>query len=151
MLKNIIKIILFLLIQCGGKYNNEIIRIPLNNETVQNIQTKYGFINYQFYISQEEGHQYPLLLSEYIIKNIQNLNLYDQKKKYIYIFGNNKDIAKLSFDTDVASELINHNKILCELLYQTKYINKKILSIGKSEQEELYKYFGGTPQNLIMN
>ena len=151
MMTKIIIFILFLLIQYGVKANNEIIRIPLNNVTYQNIQTKYGIIDYQFYFSQEEGAQYPLLLSEYIIKNIKNLSLYDQKKKYIYIFGKNKDIAKLSFDTDVAAELADHNQILCELFYQTKYINKKILSIGRNEQGELYKFYGGTPQNLIMN
>ena len=151
MMTKIIIFILFLLIQYGVKANNEIIRIQLNNVTYQNIQTKYGIIDYQFYFSQEEGSQYPLLLSEYIIKNIKNLSLYNQKDKYIYILGKNKDIAKLSFDTDVAAELADHNEVLCELFYQTKYINKKILSIGRNEQGELYKFYGGTPQNLIMN
>ena len=42
-----------------------------------------------------------------------------------------------------------HNKIICELFYQTKYINKKIFSLGKNLENKPYKYFGGTPKEII--
>jgi len=151
MLQIAVLYILFHLINCQDKYNDGIIRIPLNNLTEQNIPTKYGIINYHYYISQEEGKILPYLINEYFIKNIKNLHLYNQKTTYIYILGKNKDIAKLSFDTDIAGELDEQNIILCELFYQTKYIDKKILSIGKNEQEEFFKFYGGTPLNLITN
>ena len=151
MLQKTLFFILFHLIQCQDLNNDGIIRIPLNNLTEQNIQTKYGIINYQYYITQEEGKTYPYLINEYLIKNIKNLNLYNQKTTYIYILGKNKDIAKLSFDVDIAGELDEQNIILCELFYQTKYIDKKILSIGKNEHNEFFKFYGGTPLNLINN
>ena len=151
MLRKAIIFILFIIVQNQNQDKEGIIRIPLNNDTQQDIQTKHGLIKYWFYFSQEEGHNYPLLLSEYIIKNMKNLYLYDQKMKYIYILGKNKNIAKLSFDTDIAAELDIHNKILCELFYQTKYIDKNILSIGRNEEGKLFKFFGGTPLNLISN
>lgn len=39
--------------------------------------------------------------------------------------------------------------MLCDLFYSKKYISQKIYSVGKGENNVTYKYFGGTPTNIV--
>ena len=41
-----------------------------------------------------------------------------------------------------------YTNVICKLLYQTQYINKKIYSIGNLNNN-IYKFFGGMPDNII--
>lgn len=63
----------------------------------------------------------------------------------------NKDKILLRYSSYYGSNLDKFNKDLCILFYETKYIDKQILSIGKNLKNELFKYFGGTPKYLIEN
>ena len=40
--------------------------------------------------------------------------------------------------------------MLCNTLFEEKYINASIISIGPDENNETFVFFGGTPQNLIL-
>ena len=86
---------------------------------------------------------------------MKNLNLFvpeNLNRNFLTeISGEKNDIISLSFDSYAGTELDSENKIICELFCQTKYIDKKIFSISKNLENKSYKYFGGTPQNLIEN
>ena len=144
MLEKAIIILLFLLTKCQEK--DRIIGIPLNEEDKQCIETDNGFLNYQFKTYREKSFSYSIICSDYIIENMKNLDLYDQKRN---IEGKNKNIIHFSFDIDIWVESTSPNLLLCDLFYQTKYIDKKILSICNNFENKPFKFFGGTPQDLI--
>ena len=152
MFRNQIFLVLLLFIQCKY-YNDDIIRIPLNEESVKCILTKNGPINYYFHSRLDDaiGFIRNRYWTSYKIENIKNLKLLDSKL-YGLIYdniGKNKDIVYLSFQEDNCLELVKHNKYICDIFYQTKYISKRIFSIGKNLQNQPFKFFGGTPKNLI--
>ena len=74
MLNKAILFLLILFVKCQEK--DEIIRIPLNDKDKQCIKTKNGSLNYRFFIFHERGFSHSILLSEYIIENMKNLDLY---------------------------------------------------------------------------
>ena len=41
------------------------------------------------------------------------------------------------------------NPLLCEIFYKTKYIDKMIYSIGHYDNNEPFKFFGGTPVKIM--
>ena len=49
------------------------------------------------------------------------------------------------------SESDSFNDVLCEIFYNTSYIDKLIYSFGKNEKNELTKFYGGIPQKLTKN
>ena len=132
--------------------NNSIIRIPKSEGRYQNISTKNGFINYEFRIIYREYIKWPVGIAFYILEGIKNLNLLnltelnkDNIEIYKEIYGGNKDSIKLEiplYPKDIFNDLI------CKILYQTKYLDKMIYSYGILNDKK-YKYFGGSPENLI--
>ena len=70
--------------------------------------------------------------------------IYDHRDK-------NKDTVYLRYSSHFKFELDKFNKDLCELFYETKYIDKKIISVAKNLEKKPFKYFGGTPKYLIEN
>ena len=145
--------LLFLFIHCN--YKDEIIRIP--KETQKDIPTKNGLINYYFFTRYCKAIEFEgrTPCSTYKIENMKNLNLFvpeNLNRNFLTeISGEKNDILSLSFDSYAGKELDSENRIICELFYQTKYIDKKIFSISNNLENKSYKYFGGTPQNLIEN
>ena len=134
MLKRILIFILFILMQC--KYDKDgIIRIELNKRNEEQvIFTKNGLINYIFntYLRDDIGAPIAYYYDVYYkLANIKNLNLtiYNPKTSYINISGKNKDVVYLRFGSDIPVELSSYNEKLCELFYQTKYIDKKFLQL----------------------
>ena len=155
MLKRILIFILFILMQC--KYDKDgIIRIELNKRNEEQlIFTKNGLINYIFntYLRDDIGAPIAYYYDVYYkLANIKNLNLtiYNPKTSYINISGKNKDVVYLRFGSDIPVELSSYNEKLCELFYQTKYIDKKIFAIEISGKRP-FKYFGGIPTNIKEN
>lgn len=147
MLKKAIIFVLFFFIKC--QINDGIIRIPLNKEIHENITTKNGFINYSFFIFKRDDLNKSTKYAHYKLENMKNLNLLNRKINNLEILGDKKNIAHLIFDTEIEVESDRHNIIICELFYQTNYIDKKIYSITQKSFYEPFKFFGGTPLNLI--
>ena len=128
--------------------NNSIIRIPDFEGRYENISTKFGLINYEFRVITEEVIKWPVSSSIYRLEGIKNLNLLnftEFKYCYITIYGKNKDSIKLNFHL-FSQDIFNDE--ICKLLYKTKYIDKMIYSYGIINNKN-YKYFGGTPENII--
>ena len=89
------------------------------------------------------------------MKNLHLFNikqLENNKITFDYeIYGEKKDEIHLSFSflaNEPSKELDRYFIIICQFLYQIKYINKKILSIS---EDLSFRYFGGTPEHLIKN
>ena len=148
--------ILFFSIYCSDK--DEIIKLPLNSKEEYH-SSKYGFI-YQlgFSFNNDIGWSPTTYYYIYKFKNMKNLHLLNIKQlennkiPFEYeIYGEKEDEIHLSFSflgNEPSVELDKYFKIICEFLYQIKYINKKILSISKDIS---FRYFGGTPEHLIKN
>lgn len=144
--------ILILLFKINIFKANNIIQIPKKEGHFKNISTKYGYINYHFYAEVIEVIKWPFVIDNIIIEGIKNLSLVNFSN-YIYypsieIYGINKDNLKMVFG---GPEIDIFSPIICKLFYETNYIDKMIYSIGKNENNEFYKFFGGTPQNLTKN
>ena len=130
--------------------NDSIIRVPNFQGRFQNITTKIGLINYEFRIIFKEYEYSRFAISSSIyrlegIKNLNLLNLTELKNYDAKIYGNNNDSIQFDFifeDKDL------HNDLICKILYKTKYIDKMIYSYGILNNNN-YKYFGGTPKNII--
>ena len=47
---------------------------------------------------------------------------------------------------------MRNNYFLCRLFYDTSYVDKIILTIGTNNTDnKIYKYYGGTPSEIINN
>ena len=144
----LVTIIIFIVI--NSIKNDSIIRIPNFQGRFQNITTKNGLINYEFRIifKEYEHSRFAISSSIYILEGIKNLNLLNLTELKLYnikIYGKNNDSIQFDFifeDSDL------HNDLICQILYKTKYIDKMIYSYGMLNNNN-YKYFGGTPKNII--
>ena len=125
--------------------NDSIITIPMSIGRFENISTKNGFINYEFIIGSYGDYQprIELFWAVYRLEGIKNLNLTEFKDYYRY--GKNNDSIQLELGTN-GDDIYNDE--ICKLLYQAKYIDKMIYSYGRVNNTK-YKYFGGTPENII--
>jgi len=129
---------------CKTYHSNyySIIRIPKKPLLDEIILTKYGEIKYSVSNNINNEDKSNIFNYEYCFEGIKHLNLFISNsldfKKY------NDD--KICFVNFLKDDPIRFTKDICELLYSTKYIEKKIYSIGKNKQN---RFFGGTPQNLI--
>ena len=145
-IKSLLSIIFFIAI--NSTKNNSIIRIPNLQGRYENISTKIGFINYEFRVFTTEAIKWPVSSAIYRLEGIKNLNvlnLTEDNNCYIKIYGKNQDSIQLEFH--FFSQDIFNDKI-CKILYKTKYIDKMIYSYGIINQRN-YKYFGGSPENII--
>ena len=145
MLKNPIIFCLFLLIT---SYNeDEILRIPLIPHSKVCFRSKLGPIFYYFDTYESGIGFYNPTYIYYKFDNLKNLDLLDSN------FSSQINIEPENYKTKITFKDIRerdmHNKNICELFYQTKYINKKIFSFGKNLENKAYKYFGGTPKEII--
>jgi len=124
--------------------NDSIIRIPRSVGRFENISTKNGFINYEFKIGSFGDYQPRIALYWNInrLEGIKNLDLTEFKNYKRY--GKNND----SIEITIGDGEDIYNGDICKLLYQAKYIDKMIYSYGRENNTE-YKYFGGTPENII--
>ena len=145
-IKYLLSIIFF--IGINSTKNNSIIRIPYFEGRYENISTKFGLINYEFRVHGEEVIKWPVFSSIYRLEGIKNVNLLNLKELdncNIKIYGKNKDSIQLDFNFSFQDKF---NNIICKILYKTKYIDKMIYSYGIINNRN-YKYFGGTPENII--
>ena len=151
--------ILFFSIYCY--IENGIIKLPLYSEEEYH-SSKYDFIyKLSHSFNNDIGFFGTSYYKIYTFKNMKNLSLFDiekisdKNKQFDYeIYGEKKDEIHLSFEyrgNDPSVELDSYFKIICELFYQIKYINTKILSIGTNLEDRNYRYLGGTPEHLIKN
>ena len=146
--------IIFIVINCKKGEDNSIIRIPNKNGSFPNITTKHGLINYEFShgnIVLRTNNFYdnvtPYIF--YKIAGMKNLDLLTlPKNNGLNRFTKNKDNLDIMYEFQQKDR---HNPFLCEIFYNTKYIDKKIYSIGKDENGSPYKFFGGTPKSVIKN
>ena len=131
-------IILIILAHC---YNNKIISFP-DNVNEYKIKTNDGFILLKK--SQDSEHNLNYL---YLI-GVKNLNKYTPPETKDISFFIYNDVVKFTiFD----SNMNKLNPLLCDLFYQTNYINKKIYSVENDARNNPSKYFGGTPSELVEN
>ena len=140
---NFLSILIF--IGINSIKNDSIIRIPMSVGRIENISTKNGFINYEVAIGHlgSNESEFEFFWNIYRLEGIKNLDLTDFKNYKRY--GKNNDSIK--FELDNGEDIFNDENI-CKLLYQAKYIDKMIYSYGR-ENNTKYKYFGGTPENII--
>ena len=155
MQKSQIIFLLFLLIQ-SKSYQGNIISIPLNKfgEKID-IETKNGIIKYYLMIRDNDDigpfpSFYVVLYQIEKMKNLKMINTTKYRGRYDHR-DKNKDTVYLRYSSHFEFELDKFNKDLCELFYNTKYIDKKIISIAKNLENKSFKYFGGTPKYLIEN
>ena len=133
---------------------NSIIKIPnVKQKIIKNIKTKNGLIEYGFEtIIEDTGLCVPSIFSQCHLSKMKNLNLFELPKKTAFkeyiIEGKKKDILNIKLEKNINDEC---NPLICEVFYKTKYIDKLVYSIAKNEYNESYKYFGGTPKNLLKN
>ena len=84
----------------------------------------------------------------YILNNIVQYRI-DKNGMYdndiINVEKNNSDLLSILYENNYL-----YNAELCEILYKIKYINKKMYSFVYYENQ-IYKYFGGLPNNLTNN
>ena len=131
-------IILIILSLC---YNNKIISFP-DNVNEYKIKTNDGFILLKK--SQDSEHNLNYL---YLI-GVKNLNKYTPPETKDISFFIYNDVVKFTIFDNNMNKL---NPLLCDLFYQTNYINKKIYSVENDARNNPSKYFGGTPSELVEN
>jgi len=144
-IKYFISIIFFIAI--NSTKSNSIIRIPNYEGRYENISTKNGFINYEFRVITEELIKWPVSSILYRLEGIKNLdllNLEEFMKSDLTIYAENNDSLLLQ---SLASN-DKFNNVICKILYKAKYIEKLIYSYGILNHKN-YKYFGGTPENIL--
>ena len=117
-----------------------IIKIPEKPLFDETIKTKLGEIKY---IIKEKDNNNTHFFN-YCFEGLKNLNLIHginlDYKKY--------DDNKICFENFIKDDIDKYSNDICELFYETKYIDKKIYSSSKSSRN---RFFGGTPKNLIQN
>ena len=154
-MKIIFLMILYLLYFINCKEEKDpIIRIPNNQGIFNNITTKYGIITYEFHNSRfvlvtknlYEDHTPYIIYKIQGMKNLDLLKLPKTTDLNRFIKKNNN----LEFTYEY-QEKDRHNPFICEIFYKTKYINKMIYSLGKDENGQIFKYFGGTPNKIAKN
>ena len=140
-------LIIFLIYDIISIEENNIIRIPNKEGIFKNINTKNGLINFGFYYSDDFC---SILYIKYIIEGIKNLNLIKESEKALaskFNIYDNENLEMIYYN----EERDKFSPLICEIFYKTKYIDNMIYSIGNNEDNESYKFFGGTPINLIEN
>ena len=147
---------LFLLLSFYFIYSyegNSIIILPNRRGKFENIPIKYGLINYTFIYHCLEFIKYPLPFVEIYLEGINNLSLFTFPKNKTNgedyeLYGDKNSSIKMIFP---GKEKDIFNPLICEIFYKTKYIDKMIYSIGYYENNEPFKFFGGTPDKIIKN
>ena len=123
--------------------NSEIIGFP-DNVNSYRIETKHGFINLEINSYKTENSETNI--NNLFLIGIKNLSLYSPPDmKDISISINGDTIQFTIYDNN----LHKLNPLLCELFYQTQYIDKKIYTIENKARNVPYKYFGGAPNKII--
>lgn len=122
--------------------NEEILSIPDNVQSYK-IETKYGIINFEL-----ENESLLIKMSYLKLQGIKNLNRYyppeiEGVSTNVRAYRNEIIFAIYGINLNIINDLI------CDVLYGTNYINKKVYSIGYNQNNELYKYFGGTPKSIV--
>ena len=126
-------------------------KFPFQHIESNNIPTKYGLINYKIdtYISYISSYNEI----SYQLENIKNLNLYKFPgllNQNYEISGKNDTIKLIIFNE--TRDSLRNNYFLCRLFYDTSYVDKIILTIGTNNTDnKIYKYYGGTPSEIINN
>jgi hypothetical protein len=131
-------IILIILSHC---YNKKIISFP-DNANEYKIKTNDGFIHLKKSQNSEHNLSYLYLIG---VKNLNKYTPPETKEISFFIYN---DVIKFTIFDNNMNKL---NPLLCDLFYQTKYINQKIYSVENDARNHPYKYFGGTPSELIEN
>ena len=131
-------IILIILSLC---YNNKIISFP-DNVNEYKIKTNDGFILLKKSQDSEHNLNYLFLIG------VKNLNKYTPPETKDISFFIYNDVVKFTIFDNNMNKL---NPLLCDLFYQTNYINKKIYSVENDARNNPSKYFGGTPSELVEN
>ena len=145
--------LLFLFYFIYSYEENSIIKLPNRKGKFENIPTKYGFINYSYINDCLEFIKWPLPFFEIYLEGINNLSLFTLTKNKTYeedyeLYGDKNNSIKMKFP---GKEKDIFNPLLCEIFYKTKYIDKMIYSIGHYDNNEPFKFFGGTPVKIIKN
>jgi hypothetical protein len=131
-------IVLIILSHC---YNKKIISFP-DNVNEYKIKTNDGFIHLKKSQNSEHNLSYLYLIG---VKNLNKYTPPETKEISFFIYN---DVIKFTIFDNNMNKL---NPLLCDLFYQTKYINQKIYSVENDARNHPYKYFGGTPSELIEN
>ena len=153
--------------------DNFIISIQFKEGRFENIPTKRGLINFETRDYYEEYFIKSIYRGTiFIFEGMKNLSLFNFSEYEEFrirdeknvpeiaklfnlrenvnlpyeIYGENKDSLKL----DVSMREDCYSPLICKLFYKTNYIDKYIYSIGKINNK-LYRFFGGTPQNITKN
>lgn len=140
------KSVLFLIIifiSFSYSINEEIISFP-DNVNSYRIKTKYGLINLEKTSYNTENSE-TKINGLYLI-GIKNLSLYTPPDIEGISINKIGDIIKFTIYDNNLNKL---NPLLCDLFYQTHYIEKKIYSIENNARNNPYKYFGGVPNEII--
>lgn len=137
-LKLLLIIILIILSDC---YNNKIISFPDNVDEYK-IKTNDGFILLKKTQDSEHNLNYLYLIG---VKNLNKYTPPDKKEISFFIYN---DVIKFTIFDNNMNKL---NPLLCDLFYQTNYINQKIYLVENDARNHPYKYFGGIPSELIKN
>ena len=130
---------------------NNIIQIPKGKKICNNISTRYGYINYSFFTDCQATYIHYVPYSYYTLEGIKNLtlvNLSNFHNANLFYEIYDKENLGMKF---LFSESDSFNDVLCEIFYNTSYIDKLIYSFGKNEKNELTKFYGGIPQKLTKN
>ena len=131
-------IILIILSHC---YNKKIISFP-DNVNEYKIKTNDGFIHLKKSQNSEHNLSYLYLIG---VKNLNKYTPPETKEISFFIYN---DVIKFTIFDNNMDKL---NPLLCDLFYQTNYINQKIYSVENDARNNPYKYFGGTPSEIIEN
>ena len=126
-------------------FTEDIIIFPDNVDSYK-IITKYGPINVEKTSYNTEKTKTNLI--NFSLIGIKNLSLYNPPKIKGISIDIIEDVIQFTIDDSNINKL---NPLLCELFYQTHYIKKKIYSVENNARNKPYKYFGGTPNEIIEN
>ena len=142
-----IKFSIFILLFILSYEENEIIRIPYFAKDEEIISTKLGYIYYKEKMI-EPLYEYKTC---YVV-DYQYLAQYysNSTQKFINLTYLGRK-ALTSVVIMKKNYRIEFYQMLCNTLFEEKYINKSIISIGPDENNEAFVFFGGMPQNLIEN
>ena len=136
-------IIILILISLVSCLNEDIISFPADVDSYK-MKTKFGNIQLEIFHSSKNSE----ITNSLLLIGIKNLDLYNPPDvNGISIIKENYIIKFIIFDNN----LNKLNSYLCDLFYQTHYIKKKIYTIENNSRNNPYKYFGGTPKNIIEN
>lgn len=134
-------LLILIFISLSVCYNNQIISFP-DNVNEYKIKTNDGLIHLK--MSQNSEHN----LNYFFLIGVKNLNKYTPPETKEISFFIYDDVIKFTIYDNNMNKL---NPIICDLFYQTHYIKRKIYSIENNARNNPFKYFGGTPSELIEN